>query len=49
MTQDAFDILELVYGNLIPFCLLHEDGVYSWVCDYAGESFYTRTDFADLI
>lgn len=47
MTQEAFDILDEIYG-LIPQQDL-ADGTYEWVCNYAGGKFYTRIDNEDSI
>ena len=48
MTQEAFDILDEMYGGLTPYCMLNYEGVYSWVCDYAGESFFAEESIVDI-
>ena len=39
MTLEAFEILDEMYGGLIPQQDL-DNGTYEWVCDYAGGKFY---------
>jgi len=42
MTQEAFDVLH-EHFDLIPYVDLQGRGrTYIWICDYAGEKFYTE-------
>jgi len=41
MTQEAFDLLDEVYG-LVPEQDLENGCTYQWVCNYSGGRFYTQ-------